>query len=74
MLQDMGLIEEAKSEGTRKAFAATEEGKAHLEEKAEEVDGLFVRLEGAGRATARPTPRRWRALGRATCSPPSGIA
>lgn len=48
MLQDMGLIEEAKGEGSRKAFAITEEGRAHLAEKAEEVTGLFDRLEGIG--------------------------
>ena len=35
MLQDMGLIEEAKGEGARKAFAVTADGKAHLAEKAE---------------------------------------
>ena len=48
MLQDMGLIEEAKGEGARKAYAVTDEGRAHLEEKDEEVAGLFERLEGAG--------------------------
>ena len=48
MLQDMGLIEEAKGEGSRKAFAITADGKAHLKEKAEEVEGLFERLEAHG--------------------------
>lgn len=48
MLQDMGLIEEAKGDGSRKAFAITEEGKAHLAEKADEVAGLIERLEGLG--------------------------
>ena len=48
MLQDMGLIEEAKSEGARKVFAATDEGRAHLEENEEEVDGLLVRLKELG--------------------------
>src|SRR5688572_29229881 len=36
MLTDMGLIEEQAAEGSRKAFAVTEEGKTHLEENAEE--------------------------------------
>ena len=50
MLQDMGLIEEA-LEGTetpRKAFAATAEGRSHLEEKADEIAGLIARLEDIG--------------------------
>jgi DNA-binding PadR family transcriptional regulator len=41
----MGLIEEAEAEGARKAFSVTEEGRAHLEEKADEVEALFERLE-----------------------------
>jgi DNA-binding PadR family transcriptional regulator len=49
MLQDMGFVEETKGEGSRKAFAATDEGRAHLEEKSEEVDGLVERLEDLGR-------------------------
>ena len=48
MLQDMGQIEETKGEGSRKAFAATDEGRAHLEEKADEVDALISRLEDLG--------------------------
>ena len=48
MLQDMGLIEEAKGEGSRKAFQITAEGRAHLEEKAEEIAALFERLEDLG--------------------------
>ena len=48
MLQDMGLIEEAKSEGARKAFAATKDGAAHLQEHEEEVDALLTRLKELG--------------------------
>ena len=48
MLQDMGLIEEQQAEGSRKVFAATAEGRAHLEEKAEEVEVLFGRLDDLG--------------------------
>ena len=33
MLQDMGLIEEAPGEGSRKAFQVTQDGTAHLAEK-----------------------------------------
>jgi DNA-binding PadR family transcriptional regulator len=45
LLQDMGLIEEAEAEGARKAFGVTDEGRAHLEEKSDEVEALFERLE-----------------------------
>ena len=48
MLQDMGLIDEVKGEGARKAFSITPDGEAHLAEKADEVDALFERLEGLG--------------------------
>jgi DNA-binding PadR family transcriptional regulator len=44
LLQDMGLIEEAPVEGARKPFQVTDEGRAHLEERSGEVDGLFERL------------------------------
>lgn len=48
LLNDMGFIEQTGPEGARKAFAATEDGRAHLEEKAEEVENVFKRLEGLG--------------------------
>jgi len=62
LLQDMGLIEEAPGEGPRKSFQATNEGRAYLEERAEESDGLFERLgdlKPSERHTAGP------AIGRA---------
>ena len=48
MLQDMGLIDEVKAEGSRKAFEITAEGKDHLAEKEEEVEALFERLKELG--------------------------
>ena len=51
MLQEMGQIEEAASDGARKAFAVTADGTALLAEKKEEVAALFARL--AELATAR---------------------
>ena len=44
LLQDMGLIEEAESEGARKPFQITDEGRQHLDERSEEVDELISRL------------------------------
>jgi DNA-binding PadR family transcriptional regulator len=44
LLQDMGLIEEAAGEGPRKPFQITEEGRTHLEERADETAGLIERL------------------------------
>ena len=44
LLQDMGLIEEAAGEGARKPFQITEEGRTHLDERADEVESLFERL------------------------------
>jgi DNA-binding PadR family transcriptional regulator len=48
MLEDMGLIEEQQAEGSRKVYAATDEGRAHLAEKADEVEALNARLEEQG--------------------------
>lgn len=48
MLEDTGFIAEQQSEGTRKAYAATEEGRAHLDERCEEVEELIARLTGVG--------------------------
>lgn len=53
MLDDMGLIEEQKSEGAKKQFAITEAGQAHLAERKEEVDALFARLAELGDVQAR---------------------
>ena len=44
LLQDMGSIEEAPGEGPRKPFQVTDEGRAHLQERAEDVEALFDRL------------------------------
>jgi DNA-binding PadR family transcriptional regulator len=45
LLEDMGLIEEAPSKVSRKPYQVTAEGRAHLEENADEVEALFERLE-----------------------------
>ena len=44
LLQDMGLIEEAPDEGSRKPFEATEAGRKHLEEKEKEADAIYDRI------------------------------
>lgn len=48
LLQDMGLIEEAKGEGARKAFQVTGDGKEHLTENEAQVDALLARLRDLG--------------------------
>src|SRR4051812_7538199 len=48
MLQDMGLIEEAKGDGARKVFEITAHGKEHLAEKEAEIEDLLGRLESVG--------------------------
>ncbi len=64
MLQDMGFIEEQAAEGTRKKFAATEEGRTHLRDNEEEVEALFARLEEHGSTRRRSSrPEIGRAVG-----------
>ena len=69
LLQDMGLIEEAAVEGARKPFQVTDEGRAHLEERSEEVEALFERLTdlkpGPSPEGASPIWRAMRNLGMA---------
>jgi DNA-binding PadR family transcriptional regulator len=48
MLEDMGFIAEQATEGSRKAYAATDEGRAHLDERREEADALIARLTEQG--------------------------
>jgi hypothetical protein len=40
----MGLIDEAPGEGPRKSFQVTDEGRAHLDERSDEIEALFERL------------------------------
>lgn len=53
LLDEMGLIEEQQSGGTKKRFAATGTGHAHLEENAEQVEALFARLRALGEHRGR---------------------
>ncbi|WP_238475441.1 PadR family transcriptional regulator [Sphingomonas cavernae] len=64
LLEDMGLIDEEKSEGAKKLFSITKAGEDHLNERREEVDALFARLAemGAMRARTEAAPVR-RAMG-----------
>jgi DNA-binding PadR family transcriptional regulator len=54
LLEDMGLIAEARGKSSRKQFAITDDGTAHLAERAEEVDALMARLTALGEERARP--------------------
>lgn len=64
MLADMGLIEERAADGSRKAYAVTPEGTAHLKENQQEVEALFERLdEAAPRQDGKRHPPIGRAIG-----------
>ena len=64
LLADEGLIEEQGDDTPRKAFAATEAGRAELADKAEEVDALFERLTAhAEREQRGRSPHLFRAMG-----------
>lgn len=54
LLDDMGLIAEARGESTRKSFSVTKDGESHLAERAEEVEALMARLSGMGEERTRP--------------------
>ena len=48
LLDEMGLTEEQRSEGAKKRFAVTDEGRRHLEENSEVVAALIERLSSLG--------------------------
>jgi len=48
LLDEMGFIEEQRSEGAKKRFAATDTGRTHLTENAEQVEALLARLRALG--------------------------
>lgn len=60
MLEDMGHIAERPSEGAKRSFAATDEGRAHLADKAEEVAALFARIDALGQMARRSDPTQVR--------------
>jgi len=65
MLQDMGLIGESDAPGTRKVYAATTEGTAHLAQNKEHADELLARmaeLKSAQKGDTAPVRRAMRNL------------
>jgi DNA-binding PadR family transcriptional regulator len=50
MLQDMGLIAESDTPGTRKVYALTPEGISHLAQHRQEADALLARITELGAA------------------------
>jgi DNA-binding PadR family transcriptional regulator len=53
MLDEMGHVDEVKEEGARKRFQINDAGRAHLDERREEVDALMARLVSLGEHRAR---------------------
>src|ERR1700761_562297 len=65
MLQDMGLIVESDAAGTRKVYAATPEGTAHLAQNKDATDALLARmtdLKAAQKGDVAPVRRAMRNL------------
>lgn len=64
LLADEGAVREAEGEGSRKAFAITDQGRAELAEKAVEVERILARLTERGQGHGRRhAPQVARALG-----------
>lgn len=51
LLEDEGSIEEAQAEGAKKPFAVTDQGRAELEDRKDEVESLMRRLGRHGERT-----------------------
>ena len=63
LLEDMGLIAATQSEGARKAFAITDEGRAALETNKSTVEAIFQKMaQVAERAGGGPAPQIIRAM------------
>jgi DNA-binding PadR family transcriptional regulator len=63
LLEDMGLIAATQSEGARKAFAVTDEGRATLEANRATVEAIFKRVaQFAELAGGGPAPQIIRAM------------
>jgi len=69
MMDEMGQVAEQRTEGARKRFALTDEGRAELERRREEADALAARLAALGerreRSDAAPIRRAMANLGTA---------
>ncbi|KWV90633.1 transcriptional regulator [Erythrobacter sp. YT30] len=64
LLADEGKIEEAESDGAKKPFKVTDEGKAELDERKDDIEELMGRLAGEGeKAEKVRSPDLFRAMG-----------
>jgi DNA-binding PadR family transcriptional regulator len=63
LLEDMGLIAASQSEGARKAFAITDEGRAALETNKATIEAIFQKMaQVAERVGGGPAPQIIRAM------------
>jgi DNA-binding PadR family transcriptional regulator len=53
LLEEEGLAEVASTEGNKKSYAATEEGRAHLKTNQATIKAIFGRMQEAGRSFGR---------------------
>ena len=63
LLEDLGYVTAAQTEGAKKAYTVTDEGRAALEQNKAAVEAIFARIAAvAERASAGPAPQIVRAL------------
>ena len=62
LMNDEGSAEEQASEGSRKAYAATAEGRAEIKARADEAAALLERLKGLAEAEPHSAPPIGRAI------------
>ena len=61
LLEEQGLIEQSGSDGAKKLYAATDEGRAELETNKMTVKAILARLQDAGERGSGFSPRLMRA-------------
>lgn len=58
MLEDQGFIAPEESEGSKKSYAVTDEGKAYLDENADALKNLLERIEKAAKNAPAEAPEK----------------
>lgn len=56
LLEELGFLTVAAGDGTKKAYAITEEGRRELEKNRATVDAIFSKIDEVARRSGNPTP------------------